>query len=294
MRRAALTFAFAALVAANDARAGEVAPAAPPQDASRASNAQAPTPIALGNPPPEPGPKLCTQLDAAKGCELPAPPKDEVKTAPLPWLEYVSLGGDAALIARPISQTADGATGMRLRPTLGFGVHGRVNIFKYLGFTGYFVDARHSLLLPTGALGVNSVVTQDGKSVQTYVFGARLSPTLPIGSRGKVWVTGGVGWGHLDYPRMTAADSIANSEFTIRERRDSFGEAPFGAGASIDLIPRWLRLEIEATGSFAFGQQGSATQHAQAIDAAGRKRDIGALPRLGATFVQTLGLSLIL
>jgi hypothetical protein len=42
------------------------------------------------------------------------------------------------------------------------------------------------------------------------------------------------------------------------------------------------------------GQQGSSVQAAQAIDAAGKIRSIGGLPRLDASFVQTVGLSLLL
>jgi hypothetical protein len=53
-------------------------------------------------------------------------------------------------------------------------------------------------------------------------------------------------------------------------------------------------VQLELTGAFILGQEGTATDPAQAIDGAGKKRNIGGLPQLDASLVQTLGLSLLL
>ena len=67
-----------------------------------------------------------------------------------------------------------------------------------------------------------------------------------------------------------------------------------GIGAAFEIIPRWLRVHVELTGALAPSQTGPAMEHTQTLDAAGKIRDVGPMPRLDATIVQTIGLSLVL
>lgn len=221
-----------------------------------------------------------------------APLAPEVKREPAPeWHRYAEIGGDIALVTRTVSH--DGAnqpTGVRLRPAVGFGVHGRIPMHRYLGFTGYYVDSFHSLLVPPGGLGLNGLV--DAPKVRIYEIGARLMPTLPIRDRARVWLSGGVGWGRLEYPAFNLVQGIQTA--SLRPRADSFAEIPFGFGASADIIKRWLTIEVEGIFAVSTGQGGSASGSAQAIDNQGQITHIGPLPRLDMTFVQTLGLSLVL
>jgi hypothetical protein len=53
-------------------------------------------------------------------------------------------------------------------------------------------------------------------------------------------------------------------------------------------------VHLELSYAFDLSQEGTGQRGAQAIDAAGKKRDIGGLPRLSGLFVQTLGVSLLL
>jgi hypothetical protein len=71
-------------------------------------------------------------------------------------------------------------------------------------------------------------------------------------------------------------------------------EIPIGVGAAFEIIPRWLRIHLELTGSFIPGQTGAALEHAQTIDPAGKPRDVGPMPKLDYSIAQTIGLSLVL
>lgn len=228
---------------------------------------------------------------AAKKPPRPPLPPQPAAEPPL-WARRLDIGGDVAFVARPASATSEGAaTGIRYRTAIGFGLHARWDLFRYLRFTAYFVDTHHTVLIPQGSLGVGGQITLD--AAKTYAFGARLSPTLPLGDRGRVWVTSGVGWGRLELGRMSVQEP-GREAFEVRERSMSFVEVPVGLGASFEIVPRWLAVEIEVTGAFVLSQEGNALHDAQAIDTAGRKRVIGSFPEMDASFVQTLGLSLLL
>jgi hypothetical protein len=71
-------------------------------------------------------------------------------------------------------------------------------------------------------------------------------------------------------------------------------EFPFGRGASVDGIPRWLAIGDEASAAPVTGQSGDAHEVLQALDPAGNVRHLGAFGAVEASFVPTLGLSLIL
>ena len=225
----------------------------------------------------------------------PAPPSRR-----LPWGRHIEIGGDVALVARPASTLANGtASGVRYRPVIGYGVHARWELLRVLRFSAYFVDADHDLQIPPGALDVPDEVVAGPREVvaepvETIAFGARFAPTLPLGERARAWVSAGIGWGRFSFGRMDISEPGAAGSYKIRERSMSFAEVPIGLGASFDLIRNWLTVEVEVSGAFTFGQGGEALEEAQAIDAAGRRRSIGALPVIDGSFVQTLGLSLVL
>jgi hypothetical protein len=211
--------------------------------------------------------------------------------APPPRRRSIEIGVDVALVSRPSSIEDAEAPKVSYDPAIGYGVHGRVEILRHLRFTAYFVSSAHDVDLPPGALGQAGALALD--SVSTFSFGARLMPTWPFSDRLRSWVSVGAGWGRLEFGRMEVTDP-GQKPFTVRERATSFVEIPLGVGTSFEIIPRWLSLEVEATGAFVVGQQGSSVEAAQAVDAAGKIRSIGSFPRLDASFVQTVGLSLLL
>lgn len=235
---------------------------------------------------------LATSAGAAADPPARPPPLGAGEPAPPPpWRRSVDIGIDVAQISRPASSIEDGLpTPVRYETAVGYGFHGRIEILRHLRFTAYFLSASHDVALPRGSLGQSGALSMD--SAWTYSFGARLMPTWPFTERLRSWVSVGAGWGRIEFGRMTVTEG--GGQFMVRERESSFVEVPLGIGTSFEIIPRWLALEVEVTGAFVVGQQGSSIETGQGIDAAGKVRSIGSLPRLDAAFVQTLGLSLLL
>jgi len=227
--------------------------------------------------------------------ELPAPPK---------WERRLELGVDIAYVSRPFADALV-QPGNRYENNIAWGLHLHWDVLPWLRFHPYFIDAHHDIVLPPTGLatgssnGISSAATitdADGNediSVATFVFGAKLAPTLALSSRARGWISAGVGWGRFEFPLMVVTEP--NSEpFEIRERAGVFVEVPIGIGVSFDVIERWLAIEYEASAAVVFGQSGDAHENFQAIDVAGEKRQIGPYGAIEGSFVQTLGLSLIL
>lgn len=268
----AVAITGAMLLAAAVARADEpaAAPAAPPAP---------PAPPAA---PPEP----------ERPPRTPLPPIPEPER--LPWQRHLELGGGLAFVILPVSSDAQGQrTGVRLDPAAGFNVRLDWEIFRYLHLTGYTVGASHAMELPPGSLGLSRAVDISAPSVFAWTFGVRLTPTLPLTPRIRIWATGGAGWGRVEYGRIHVTEAVG-APFTIRERSASIVEFPLGLGAAFEVVPKWLTVHVEATGAFVPGQVGDAMEPGQAVDGQGHLRTIGSMPRLDASIAQTIGLSLIL
>jgi hypothetical protein len=263
MRAAAFVLAAFSTLLARSARAEEPAPAA--------KDAPAPRP----EPPPRP----------------PLPPRAPAK--PVPWSRHVDIGGGVALVNRVAATEApEGVrTPVRYSPSLGFGLWARWELVRWLRMNLYFVRSQHEAGMPPGALGLPG--DPDPAGLYTYSFGARLAPTWQFGPRLRTWVSAGAGWGRIEVDPFDVRQANGG-RFDVRSRAASFVELPFGLGASFDLIPKWLALEVEVVGAFNVGERGDALREGQTIDSSGRRVDVGPLPEIQGSFVQTLGLSLVL
>lgn len=224
------------------------------------------------------------------------PPRPPLPPAPaplpVPWERHLDLGLDGAIVVTLAN--ADGAgqpTPVRFRPAVGLGARLSIDVLRWLRFSAYLVDARPPLTLPEGALGGPGTVASDWAHV--FRFGARFAPMLALTDRLRLWASAGIGWGRIEYPRMSVTEP-GRAAFMIRERADSVLDLPVGIGASFEVIPRWLRLELDLSYGIGLSQQGTGLDAAQAIDAEGRKRVIAGLPKIDGTVVQTLGVSLLL
>jgi hypothetical protein len=166
-------------------------------------------------------------------------------------------------------------------------------VFRYLRFTGYLVERDNALDLTPGALGVPGTISPS--SVHVYTFGVRVSPTLPLGPRARLWLTAGAGWGYMGYGRMTVDETstcdTAMTCVTLPARSATVFEIPVGMGGAIEIIPRWLSAHAEVTGAFMPSQVGDALEHLQYIGADQLSHDLLPMPRVDASFVGTLGLS---
>ncbi|MGK4001814.1 hypothetical protein WMF31_04250 [Sorangium sp. So ce1036] len=250
----------------------------------------------------EPAASGSTQ-DGASAEQPSRPPRPPLPPAPpparLPWGRHIEIGGDVALVSRPVATETDGQpTRVRYEPAIGLGVHARWQIVKYLRFSAFFLHATHELALMPGALGLPGTITGDPRddeapTVRTLALGARLAPTLALGDRARAWLSVGIGYDRLDVDRMHVHEP-GKGTFTVRERGASFLEVPLGLGVSFDLIRDWLTIELESSGAFLLGRGGNATRLGQALDSQGHRRAVGALPRPQASIVHTLGLSLVL
>jgi len=241
------------------------------------------------------------QLDedqAQRERDVPRPPLADVPPPQPPlWHRRLEIGADAALISRPFATTK--AENIRYDTAIGWGIHVNWKLVSWLRFHTYFVDAHHDLRIPPGAFAsdaANSVSSSSAVSdatVRTFAFGAKLAPTWQFTSRARAWISAGIGWGRLNFPNMTVTEPAGES-YDIRERDASFVEFPIGVGIAYDVWPRWITIQYAASGAPVIGQSGSAHEPFQAVDADGQLRDVAALGAFDASFVQTLGLSLIL
>jgi hypothetical protein len=244
------------------------------------------------HPPEPPEPR---GLPALAPGEPPLPPIDEARpplpvipdAKPLAWHNLIELGGGLAVAELPAHVDGTGApTQMRFNPAPGFHLDLSWQVFRYLRFTGYLSEHDHSMQIPAGSLMQAGTIT--GPNAHMYSFGVRFSPTLPIGQRTRLWLTAGAGWGRLEYGRYTVTEGAGS--YTIFERSESMFEVPLGLGGSFEIIPRWLSLHIELTGAFVPSQIGDALGPSQVFPN-GVMANLGAMPKLDAAFLQTIGLS---
>ena len=258
------------------------------------------------NPPPaapvEASPKPAASAEVPYELTRPArPPLVPGRPPPKkpPWYEEIEIGGDAVSGVRTIP--SGDTSGVRYRPAIGFGLHARWEMLSFLQFTTYFVDLRHTLDFAPGALSVksdNRPFDSQGSQfdiprVHTFSFGARFQPMVWVTSRFRGWLSAGIGWGRLEFSRMTITPpkSANTAPFTSDARSDPFVEFPLGWGIGFELIPKWLSLEYEFNGSFIEDQGGTAVMQAQ-IFPGGRLEHIGGFPTFNGLFTNTLGLSL--
>jgi hypothetical protein len=226
------------------------------------------------------------------------PPLPELTQPPAPaWQRRLEIGVDLAYLSRPLAQAlAPSETYYPAAP--GFGVHLRWNVLSWLRFHPYFLRSVHDVNLPAGSLqsgtptSILAAADYGPLTVETFVFGAKLAPTLPLGERTRAWASVGVGWGRFQF--RPQAISERGGEFELPRRNGVFAEVPVGLGIAYDIVPRWVALSYEVVYASAFGQSGAAHEVVQAVDADGATRDVGPLGAVEGSFAQTIGLSLIL
>ncbi|MRG94144.1 hypothetical protein [Polyangium spumosum] len=221
----------------------------------------------------------------------PEPPARPRELPPLdvrspPFTRHVDLGGGVALVHRFASDEPR----VRYPAAVGMALWARVDVTRWLRANLYALRTERDMALPAGALGLAG----DPGDVEYYAysFGLRLAPTWHLSSRARAWASAGAGWGRLEHGRFSVVSP--SGVFLVRERSASYVELPLGVGASFDVVPRWLAVELETSGVFYVGQRGRAFDEAQAVDASGRRVTVGAFPRFDGGFVTTLGLSLVL
>jgi hypothetical protein len=229
----------------------------------------------------------------------PRPPLPELESSALGrWQRHGELGVSGAWIARPFA-AARGETPIRYRPAIGVGLHVQWDIRPWMLVKPYFVWGAHDVELRYGALSTTSPnsIRQDTvfQSLQasTFAFGGKVLPTLNLTTRARIWLVAGVGYGRASFRGLTLTEP-GGKPLTVPDRDGSFIEFPFGFGGSFEILPRRAAIVYEATGAPLVAQSGSAYDVAKVVDGDGRLRELGPFGAFEASFVQTLGLSLIL
>lgn len=215
-----------------------------------------------------------------------------------PWERRLEIGAHFAMVERPFADAAVPGTGIGYKPAPGFGVQLRWNIVSWLRLHAYFHDAHHAIDLPPGGLlsaaadSIPADAAVDPGKAQTFSFGVALAPTWNITDRFRGWVSAGIGWGLFDFTGVTV--TLPGSEAVVAPPRSgAFLEFPLGLGVAFDVIERWLVVDVQALAAPATSQSGDAHRDGE-IQADGDQLSVGPFPAAEVSFVQTIGLSLIL
>lgn len=268
------------------------APDAPPAASPPASDtapAPADTPAPAASSAPDAKPTAPADPEDKKPAR--PPPLESTENRVLPWDHLLDIGGDLAIVARPATGDAKGQPSrVRYELATGFALHLRFPIIKHLQIEGYFVDCHLPVTIPRGALGTMDTIVSP--PVETFVFGARITPNITWG-RVTASATAGAGWGRMEFQRMTAT-TATGAKYTLRERGGSFVELPLGVGVSIEVVKRWLSIDLRATAAFVVEPHGEAFDAAQTVDPSGKLQNVSPMPIMDASIVQTIGFSLLL
>jgi len=175
---------------------------------------------------------------------------------------------------------------VRYRSAAGFEVQARWELMSFVRLATYVDHASHDFEFSPGALGRTGKLSVD--PVSTYTLGARLQPVWHIRENVQAWADAGLGWGRWKVGRMTV-DEPGQPSFEVRERSNSMLQFPLGAGASVDVIPRRIGIQLELRGAMVRDLGGDAGSSIAAIDGSGHRTLVGGLPAFTATFVGALG-----
>lgn len=196
----------------------------------------------------------------------------------------VQIGPDFGLIERPAR--ANDAS-IAYEPGIAYGAHAQILTAPWLRFSVYYLRAQQPLTVPDGSLRAGTTV-EGGKHLSSYVLGARVQPTLNLGSRLHLWANAGAGWGKVSVPALDLED--ASGSMRVAERDGVLVEIPLGLGGSFDIIERWLAISVDATYAFALQQSGDVYRAAQVIDAKGAMTQVGPMPKLDSAMTATISL----
>jgi len=219
----------------------------------------------------------------------PPPFAGEVGGGELPRTRHIDVGAGFVFISPVANSLEDEPAKLHYNPGPGGTGYARILLHPYLQAAAVFSWATHSLETDEDALGAHGL-SRTG-NMTAYRLEAHILPTLPIGDWVRLYAIVGLGWGRIEFGTMHAD---YNGDFVIRGRGASYFDVPAGLGTSIEVIPRWLGVDIAMWAAPTFAKQGTAHTPLQAIDGAGHARTVGPLPEVPVWFVQSLGLSVLL
>lgn len=271
------------------ARGAPLAPAPPAAPEPAAPEPAAPEPTEAT------GPTEGAEVDPALARPARPPPLEPLRVKGPPWPDRFWVGLGLGISERLASADAAGAASdLRYGNTFGARTELGLVLAPWLGASLFHVLAYPSLEAPRGAIVAGAERDpSDGASVFTFTFGARFHPTLPLSERVSLGAIVGFSWSRVEVPALTLRDvsGATTSTFRVPKRALSYYQVPVGLRGSFYLVPRRLSVDLEVAVGVPFLFDGDGRSPGQAIDAAGRMRDVARLPDPSVEVSQTLGLA---
>jgi len=132
-----------------------------------------------------------------------------------------------------------------------------------------------------------------GEFVQPDLSGLHLGVRLEPGYQITPWLAAfvgiGVAWARFEAPPLQAQVNI-----TAATRTGTLVEFPFALGASVEIVPGWVNVNLAGWVSVVADNEGSLFESGQAIDPNGMPAALQALPEFGTSFAGRLSLGVIL
>lgn len=198
---------------------------------------------------------------------------------------HLELGPDVGLWAR----TAKGDD-VSYAPGLGYGVHARAELWRFLGLRIYFNNATHAVDVPRGSLGLPDTQL-DQPDLRVFQLGARAEPTfMPLPTL-RVWCGVGIAWARATAPEPS---STGANQIRYADRSGVFLEYSAALGATWDFIPHWLAATLSVSGGLVGEQSGDLFHEQPVADGAGGTARMAGFPELASSFSAQLGVGMIL
>lgn len=200
----------------------------------------------------------------------------------------VSIGPDLGVAWRAAKH--DGS-GIAYGAGAAYGAHAQMVLARWLRASIYWVASSHALDVPSGGLAAGGDVTPEG-SLSSYVLGARLQPTLALGSRARAWLSVGAGWGKLRAPTLRVASP--GGDVASAPRDGVMLELPVGLGGQLDVYRRLVSVGADVAFGPVISQTGDLYDRVQVVDAGGRLGHVGGLPEPASSLTALLSVTLSL
>lgn len=234
-------------------------------------------------------------------------PGDEPATAELsrlPKLRRVELGfelGQQAIPAR--NGAADYAAGLALVGSA------RAELRPWLGLRFLARHSRHAVALVPGGLAAADATPDlrgaalEQPALEAWLLGVRLEPTWVMTPRLRLWLGLGAGWLRAEAPPIEGelaactprqlGTLLVSCQLHAAERTALASELGLTLGTTVDLIPRWLTLNL-STGLSAIIEPSGSLFGSQQVLASGSRHWLSGLPPFGASSTILVGLGLVL
>jgi len=195
-------------------------------------------------------------------------------------------------------------------PGLAWAASARAELARWMGLRFVARHATHGV-----SLSHPRMVDADGAAapadtelrqaaLDAWLLAARLEPTWVMTPRLRLWVGLGAGWLRVEAPAVEgtlgggcAPGEVAGTPLTCTivsaDRSAVATELGATLGASIDLVPDWLALNLSTGLGVVVDQSGTLFDSVQAFSA-GSRYEVGGYPRFGSSATLLLGLGLLL